>query len=404
MLSRFGGHPEYDVMMSVVAVTKIFPNSLEPLSSPFNRQQFAALQRLCDIEVIVPVAYIPGASQLGKPKRAAMLAALPDVETNYGITTHIMRQMYLPKIGLAVALPLFLSSLLPYRSLLSKADVILGAWAFPDGCAATLAAKALGRPVVVKVHGSDVNVVAQSRVARPQIAAILPRADAVVAVSRPLADELVNVGVSRERVHLVRNGVDTSVFYPREKMRVREALGLAPGGQIVTFVGRIEPQKGVADLVSAFEAVVAQKATTRLVLVGDGVLRRELEGHALVRKGAVLLVGPQPLSKVAEYIAAADVFTLPSHAEGTPNVVLEALASGRPAVGTRVGGIPDVLADPATGIVVEPKNPTSLTAGLLAALDRKWDEAAIVAAGPTSWAESAQTLFDVLQMVRRARS
>ena len=382
--------------MRVIAVTKIFPNSLEPLSSPFNRQQFAALARLCDIEVIVAVPFVPGAAQLGKPKRAAMLAALPEVETNFGITTHIMRQLYLPKVGLAVALPLFLSSLLPYRALLSKADVILGAWAFPDGCAATLAAKALGRPVVVKVHGSDVNVVAQNRIARPQIAAVLPHADGVVAVSRPLGDELEKMGVARERLHLVRNGVDTSVFYPRDKKEVRERLGLGPSGQIVTFVGRIEPQKGVADLVAAFEIVVAKKMTTRLVLVGDGVLRRELDGHPLVRQGSMLLVGPQPLAKVAEYIAAGDVFTLPSHAEGTPNVVLEALASGRPAVGSRVGGIPDVLSDPATGIVVEPKNPQSLAAGLIAALDRDWDEEAIVAAGPTSWADSAKALFDVL--------
>jgi glycosyltransferase involved in cell wall biosynthesis len=390
--------------MRVVAVTKIFPNSLEPLSSPFNLQQFAALQRLCDIEVIVPIPYIPGAAQFGRPKRAAMLAALPKIETNSGITTHIMRQIYLPKVGLAVALPLFLSSLAPYRSLLAQADVILGTWAFPDGCAATLAAKMLGKPVVVKVHGSDVNVVAQDRFARSQIAKILPRADAVVAVSVALADELARIGVPREKLHLVRNGVDTRVFYPRDKMRVREALGLALPGQIVTFVGRIEPQKGVTDLMAAFEIVLARKPTARLVLVGDGVLRDGLGEHALVRQGAVLLVGPKPLAKVADYIAAADVFTLPSHAEGTPNVVLEALASGRPVVGSRVGGIPDVLADPETGIVVEAKDPKSLAAGLLAAMDQEWNEDAIVAAGPTSWAESAKALYDVLVSARDTNS
>jgi glycosyltransferase involved in cell wall biosynthesis len=257
--------------------------------------------------------------------------------------------------------------------------------------------------VVVKVHGSDVNVVSHDRFARPQIAKILPKANAVVAVSRPLADELASIGVPRERLHLVRNGVDTEVFHPRDKQRSRRELGLDVDGQIVTLVGRIEPQKGVTDLMEAFEQVLTQKPMTRLVLVGDGVLRNGLGEHPLVRRGAVLLTGPQPLPKVADYIGAADVFTLPSHAEGTPNVVLEALACGIPVVATRVGGIPDVLADARTGIVVEPRDPVSLAGGLLAALDREWDQEAIVRAGPTSWTESANALYNVLVEALRTK-
>ena len=90
------------------------------------------------------------------------------------------------------------------------------------------------------------------------------------------------------------------------------------------------------------------------------------------------------------------MLTLPSWAEGTPNVVLEALSSGRPVVATSVGGIPDVLRDPATGIIVPPRDPAALAAALTRALEQTWDEARVRASGPASWTESAEALRQVL--------
>jgi glycosyltransferase involved in cell wall biosynthesis len=98
-------------------------------------------------------------------------------------------------------------------------------------------------------------------------------------------------------------------------------------------------------------------------------------------------------------MSACDVFTLPSWAEGTPNVVLEALASGRPAVASRVGGIPDVLADPRSGILVPPRDPAALARGLLEALDREWAVDEVRACGPGSWNESAEGLLRVLESI-----
>ena len=99
-------------------------------------------------------------------------------------------------------------------------------------------------------------------------------------------------------------------------------------------------------------------------------------------------------------MGAANLFTLPSWNEGTPNVVLEALASGRPAVGTRVGGIPDVLTSSDAGILVSVKDARNLAHGLLEGLTRAWDQSKILAAGPCSWKESAQQLFNVLESAR----
>jgi glycosyltransferase involved in cell wall biosynthesis len=394
--------------MRVLVITKIFPNSLEPLSAPFNLQQIGALARRCDVEVLEAIPYLPLArplsGALSAPPRAARLAALPARECVHGVDVTYLRQLYVPRLGLPVAVPLYLASLLPYRERLRAADVILATWAYPDGCAAVLAARACGKPSVVKVHGSDVNVVLRTRAARAVAARILPMADAVVAVSRPLSEELVRLGVPAERVHLVANGVDASIFHLRDRAAMRRTLGVPADAQVVLFVGRLEPQKGVHELLEAFVRVRERLPRAHLVLVGSGVSDERVRAQvARWDRGAARMLGAVPHAEIAAWIGACDVVTLPSWAEGTPNVVLEALASGRPVVGSRVGGIPDLLRDERCGIIVPPRDPSALADALVTALGRRWDENAVRAGGPRSWNESAEALESVLELARGAR-
>jgi glycosyltransferase involved in cell wall biosynthesis len=384
--------------MRVVVITKIFPSSLEPLSAPFNLRQIAELAKLCDVEVLEAIPHLPLARALSIPERAARLAALPARERVHGIDVTYVRQLYVPRVGLPVAVPLYLASLLPHRDRLRSADGVLATWAYPDGCAAVLAARAAGKACVVKVHGSDVNVVLRTRAARAVAARVLPLADAVIAVSKPLADEIVSLGVPRSRVHLVMNGVDAALFHPRDRRAARAALRVAEDRRLVLFVGRLEPQKGINELLDAFDAVRSRVPGATLALVGDGVSQGEVRARvAGWDPDAVRLLGPLPPAEVAAWVGACDVMTLPSWAEGTPNVVLEALASGRPVVGTRVGGIPDVLRDERSGILVPPRDPGALAVGLQDALVRRWDVAAVHACGPGSWQESAERVAAVLE-------
>lgn len=392
--------------MRIAVVTKIFPSSLEPLSAPFNRQQLSELARQCDLEVLEAIPYVPFARMTSTPARAARLAALPAGERVHGIDVTYVRQFYIPRVGLPVAVPLYLLSLLPHRERLRAADVVLATWAYPDGCATALAARALAKPCVVKVHGSDVNIVLRRPAARAIAARILPAADAVVAVSQPLADELVRLGVRRERVHLVANGVDASLFFPRDRSSSRKALGVAEDARVLLFVGRLEPQKGLLDLLDAFDIVLAKVPDALLVLVGDGVSIGLARARASRWKpGALRVMGALPHDEVAAWIGACDALTLPSWAEGTPNVVLEALASGRPVVATTVGGIPDVIADERCGLLVPPRDPRALGDAIIRALARRWDAEVIRTFGPTSWRQSAAALRGVLELaVARARS
>jgi len=391
--------------MRVAVVTKIFPTSLEPLSAPFNRHQVGELARHCDVDVLVAIPHVPFSRVLSVPERAARLAALPARERVHGVDVTYVRQLYVPRVGLSVAVPLYLASLRPHLERLRTADVLLATWAYPDGCAAVLTALALDKPCVVKVHGSDVNTVLQRRAARHIAARLLPRADAVVAVSRPLAAELVRLGVPRERVHVVPNGVDTSLFYLRDRAASRRALRVADDVRLILFVGRLEPQKGLAELLAAFASVRRGVPGAMLVLIGDGISTSEARARASAfPDGVARVLGPRPHEDIALWLGACDVLTLPSWAEGTPNVILEALASGRPAVATAVGGIPDVLADPRAGIMVPPKDPAALADALHRALCSEWDPPSVRAFGPASWSESAASLKDILDLVSSARS
>jgi glycosyltransferase involved in cell wall biosynthesis len=164
----------------------------------------------------------------------------------------------------------------------------------------------------------------------------------------------------------VPNGIDTAAFAAAEAHRpaVRAALGIAPDAPLIGTVGRLAEVKQQGVLIKAFARVIPAFPCARLVLVGDGPLRGELEGLArsLALNGAVLFAGYQ--SNPERYLAAMDVFVLPSRAEAMPLVIPEAWAAGRPVVASRVGGIPDLIADGKTGLLVEPGDVDGLTARL----------------------------------------
>ncbi len=340
--------------MRVLAITKIFPNQAEPLSAPFNRQQFAALARRCELEVAATIPWFPGAGLISRWSSAGRLARVPRREQIAGIAVTHPRTLFVPRLAHGAWGPLYAASIAPglvrYRG---KVDIVLGSWAYPDGFAAVIAARLLGVPCVVKLHGSDINVMAKLPGPRRQTAWALSRAARVVAVSRALADEVAALGVPRDRIAVVMNGVDPELFHVRDRAAARSELGL-PGGPLALCVANLKPEKGVGDLVQAWQRVARDLPDARLAIVGGGPLRTELE--AALPPGATL-VGPQPLPKVATWMAACDVLVLPSHIEGTPNVVLEALASGRRVVATAVGGVPDVVTSEALGALVPPHQP-----------------------------------------------
>jgi teichuronic acid biosynthesis glycosyltransferase TuaC len=379
--------------MRALIVTKIFPNSVEPLSSPFNRQQFAALSRLCDVEVLATIPWFPGASVFGRWSAAGRLCGVPAEERIDGLRVRHPRFAFVPKVGHAFSGALYAASLattiLPYRG---RVDVVLGAWAYPDGFASIVIADLLGVPAVIKLHGSDINLLANSPAPRRRLSWALGRAARVVAVSRALADEASKLGAEPERIDVVPNGLDRSTFRVGDRAAARRTLGLSVEGPLVLYVGHLSEAKGVLDLLAAFKLAGSRLAGARLVLVGDGAGSSKCRARARELDVPATFVGEQPHGSIPTWLTACDLLALPSWNEGMPNVVLEALACGRPVVATDVGGIPEVVTE-SVGALVPPRDLEALAAALVRVLGASHDAAAISSAlDRPSWDGSARLL------------
>jgi teichuronic acid biosynthesis glycosyltransferase TuaC len=384
-------------MLRVLAITKIFPNAAEPLSAPFNRQQFAALAKRCRLEVMGTIPWYPGAGLLARWSSAGKLARVPRRETIDGVEVTHPRTLFLPRLAHSTWGPLYAASIAPHLARYrGKVDVVLGAWAYPDGFASVIAARLLGVPCVIKLHGSDINLVAKLPGPRRMLRWALPQATRIVAVSRALADEVTALGVTRERVALVMNGVDGDLFHPRDRAAARAELGL-PDGPVALYVGNLKPEKGVFDLPRAWTRVVHAHPRATLAIVGDGPLRGELEAMLRPLGDRVRLVPRRPLAEIPTWMAACDVLVLPSHTEGTPNVVLEALACGRRVVATAVGGVPDLITHDELGALAPPRDPDALAMAIVRCLHSAYDPSRVAALGARGgWDASAAALYDVL--------
>lgn len=379
--------------MKVLIVTKIFPNSVEPLSAPFNRQQFSALSRLCAVEVLGSIPWFPAAAAFRRWSAAGRLSSVPAEEQVDGLRVRHPRYAFVPKVGHGIAGPLYAASLaptvLPYRG---RVDVVLGAWAYPDGFAAVVIAEMLGVPAVIKLHGSDINVVGNMPGPRRRLAWALPRASRIVAVSRGLAERAVELGAPRDRIDVVPNGIDKEAFRPRDRTEARLALGLPDDRPIVLYVGHLSREKGAHDLLEAFRGLDGALGAT-LLMVGDGAGTEACRALANKLGVPARFVGAQPHETIPLWLAASDLLALPSWNEGMPNVVVEALACGRPVVATTVGGIPEVVQG-AMGTLVPPRDVPALTAALSRTLATRHDSRAISQSlDRPDWGTSASLLY-----------
>lgn len=384
--------------MRVLVMTRLFPNKLEPLWAPYNRQQFGALGKLCEVEVLSTVPWFPGARHF-PTSMAGRLCDVPDEDRIQDLRVRHPRYLRLPKLGHGLAGALYAASLLPVvRRERGRFDVLVAAWGFPDAVAAVMLGKMLGIPTAVKLHGSDLNVLAKTPTIGMNLRWALPRADRVLAVSRPLADAAVALGAPRARTTVLMDGVDGRLFHVRDRREERRALGVPEEGKALLFVGNLLKEKGADDLVTAFERLAPRRKDLSLWIVGQGPLKQNLEERAARLGPQLRILGPRPHAEVARWLGACDVLTLPSWNEGTPSVLLESLASGRPVVMSSVGGIPDLVDRPAFGALVPPRELDALVAALDRVSAAEHDAAAIArASGLRDWSESAASMLGELE-------
>lgn len=234
-------------------------------------------------------------------------------------------------------------------------DIIHANWSL-TAIAARLTVWFHRTPYVVTVHGSDVYKTIVHPFQRWVVRYGLKGAKKVVAVSEDLAKVVKSLGISPEKVEVIGTGISLDEF-PFEPNANRK--------EQIMFVGSLIERKGVNQLLEALTHVQQQVPGCRLLIVGEGVERQHLEQQAeqLGLSGMVTFMGNQSQAEVSRLLRESKVFVLPSIEEGQGVVLVEALASGTPCVGSDVGGIPGVISG--VGLVVPPASPTALAEGIL---------------------------------------
>jgi glycosyltransferase involved in cell wall biosynthesis len=229
-----------------------------------------------------------------------------------------------------------------------------------------VAARRLGVPHVVHV-GSSLDRPDAGLFDRVNMASFVARLraphDGYFVVCDHIAAHLIDLGVPQSRIFNVRNAVDTERFHP-EHIPTPLSRGSAERidddwiGVTVGYIGGLYGYKGVYDLL---RAVRRCDVPIRVLVAGDGPERHKLE--QAFGEDAYFL-GSVPYEQIPSVYHEIDVFVLPSHTEGLPRVILEAQATATPVVGTKVGGVPEIVTDEETGLLCAPKNPTQLAKAL----------------------------------------
>ncbi len=383
----------------IAVVTPLFP-----IRSEIYRGQpiYLTVRELCawsEVGVFSPAAVYPRLRAL-QPRNYVFKRADPAWKPE-----GIPQLQYLEYPALPVAGRLT-NGWLSYRAMLPALrafgpDVILAYWLYPEGWGAVRAGRQLGIPVVAGSRGSDLLKIADPWTLRMTKKAVAG-AVAIVTVSEELKRRAIELGASAEMVHVILNGCDTSIFRPADRRAARESLGIPADGKVVLFVGHLLPGKGVMELLEAFRTLDPE-VSDRLVYVGEGRMRDALAAAAGSMGGRVILAGGAPPEGVAQWLAASDLLALPSYSEGCPNVVIEALACGRPVVATPVGATPDLVAEDC-GILVRPGDIAALAAALRQALCHAWDHERIATAHRRPWTQVARETFEVcLGVVQKAQ-
>ena len=393
--------------MRILFFSYAYPNPLQPGLATFNRSMIAGLAGDHEIRVVSPVPFpeVWRARLGGKLPRGLndpQFVAVSGVRADYP-TFYYPPKLFRAQYGQCLWWSVRRSLDRAMREF--RPDVVLSYWAHPDGDVAVRMAARHDVPCVTMVGGSDVLLLARSGSRRRVILNVLNRADAVVTVSDHIANTLVSDGIARDKLRVVRRGVDLAVFSPGDRVISRRGLDLPEDRTLLVAVGRLVPVKGFQYLIDACSVLKSRGRSFGCCILGDGPLKGELQSQIdrLGLQGTVELRGPQSQTELAEWYRAADMTVLSSLSEGVPNVLLESLACDTPFVATSVGGVPEI-ADPRHDRLVSPEQPGALADAIDSQLSKRHDRLPPRCFEPLALRAAARRLGQVLDEVRVKRT
>ena len=295
-------------------------------------------------------------------------------------------------------------------------DVLHAHWVVPNGAMAWPASRARGLPLVVSLHGSDVFLSEKKRPFRSVAKLVFQRASAATACSQDLATRALALG-ARETPEVIPYGVDAAEFRPEPSagQTLRRTLGIDDEAIVTFAVGRLVRKKGFEYLIDAAAQLTSTDQKCAVVIAGRGDLGSELERRAADLNINIHFVGNVERAALPGYFAMADIVAVPSvrdgagNVDGLPNVLLEAMASGRAIVASDVAGIPQAIRDGRDGLLVPEKDSEALAAAIASLAQSKTRRAELGASARRravetfSWNLVGERFESVLRSVAETR-
>ena len=366
--------------MKVLIISTLYPNPSNLTFGVFVHEQVKQLIKFgIDVRVICPISITPPLRLL-KLKKGILREwknwilnrwNIPKEYTLEGVNIYYPRLILLPKVFFPqFEAPTFFCSI---KRLLNRIwrdwnwDIVHAHFLTPNGIVAEKIAKKYGNPLVISCLGDDLFHYAKRKTLYDSIKSALHFSSAIICKSSQLRESAIKFGAEPEQVHEIYNGCDLVEFKSSNRNnKLNEIL----------FIGYFIERKCLGYLIEAFRNL--KNKQFKLRLIGDGELltqiRKAVFDHNL--QDRVIFQGIVPHALISDCLNNAALLCLPSRSEGTPNVIMEALACGTPVIATRVGGVPDIVPS-FCGILVPPKDAGALQNALEVALERNWDYQAI---------------------------
>ena len=276
-------------------------------------------------------------------------------------------------------------------------------WSFFRSIPYVMLSKFISRSkVVLHIHGAEFHLFYKKSSALNKyiIRKILGMSDSIIVTSASWIEVINSIlGDSKRPIFPIPNGFEAKTFFPRPIEECRERLSLPKNKKILVTIGHLEEYKGHKYLIDAIKSLGPKKNDIAVYIIGKGSLESAL-AEQITRndlKGCVILAGGnKPDDEIPIWMNACDIFVLPSLNEGNPTVMFEALGCKKPFVGSRVGGVPDVIVSDRYGLLAEPANSQDLAEKIGIALDKEWDHEAIGRyALQFNWEDISKRIVDI---------
>lgn len=345
--------PASPEILKIITYSTLYPSEVEPTHGIFveNRLRHMLATGRVESRVVAPVPWFPFRSN--RFGTYAVKARVPSAEMRHNVSVRHPRYLVIPKIGMSLGpFLLFLASWRTLKKLDQESPFALidAHYFYPDGIAAIMLGLVLRKPAVITARGTDVNLIPRHRIPRCLIRWAASRSARIVAVSSALKGALVDLGVPADKITVLRNGVDLTMFRPKAETDNKQSQTASPQSRRLLSVGHLIGRKAHDLTISALPLLPGFS----LSIVGEGPERRALETLA-TRLGVldrVSFLGAVPHEDLCKIYQTADALVLASSREGWPNVLLEAMACGTPVIASNIWGNPEIVTKVEAGILM----------------------------------------------------